>query len=566
MNEENIPKKSIENHIRKGQIAEALGAFGEFLDYCADARKEWIQIQGWYSGVHRDKMLGVVGQESDMEVNKITRSLIEKITDFEREILPDYFERKDFAYHIGRFNDLDTFNVMALNALLAGRSYQIVNRDEKKSTVEKIGEGNSTISYLAYDSNIKEYAIVQVFKNENSAKIPVGWIDSLMNLKHRNIIRTYDHSLKSYPRFVIKEYIHGITLEQAINKTGKRPVSQVAWWLYQLTDALIYLQQKRVVHYNIRPSKIFVDDEWKMVISPFDLILMEDSDGRVSLNRFLSICKYVGPESLQLLAVDSFHEHIGSELHSVKKGERWDDAADMQFSLGAIAFFAITGEELFPGSSVYSVFRARDQFDRDPDLRKLRLSLMDKYADNTEKEGKSRFLSIVERLLDVNPENRYKSLAELLHQIHPLLQNEVYEGNELQDSYRRALVNNSELIRDFYASLLEKSEISRKMFGAGGQDNTIKLRRQQAILQMTIDILIMDDDAEREKEIRSKILNSPHHGGFNEDLYGLFLDTLISTILDSDPLYHEKQDLLHTWKAVKIKFLSLLKSSGSHIK
>jgi hypothetical protein len=145
-----------------------------------------------------------------------------------------------------------------------------------------------------------------------------------------------------------------------------------------------------------------------------------------------------------------------------------------------------------------------------------------------------------------------------LHDIHPLLQNHVYQGNDLQDSYRRALTNNSELIRDFYNALMEKSDISRKMFGVEDQDNMIKIRRQQAILQMTIDILVKDDDDERANEIRSKILNSPLHAGLSRETYGVFLDTLISSILASDPEYPDNPDLLQSWNSVKTQFLSLI--------
>jgi hypothetical protein len=558
-------QKNIEELIKNAQITEALNAFGEFLEYCADARKEWIQLQSWHSGVYNAKTLGTVGKEADIEINKIVRSLVEKITDFEREILPKYFERKDFAYHINDLNNSDAFNIKALNALLAGRSYRIVNPDSKEGRSEKIAEGNSTISYMAYDENIKEYAIVQVFKNESSAEMSSKWIDALINLKHRNIIRTYDHSMNSYPRFIIKEYIHGISFEQAITKTGKRPVSQVAWWLYQLTDVLLYLQHKRVTHYNVRPSKIFIDDEWKIVLSPFDPSLLDESDGKISLNRFLSICKYISPEKLKSLSADSFFQYAKVDISSAKTAEKWKDAANIQFSLGAIMYYAITGVELFPGDSVYAVLKERDDFAINPDYRKEKLSLMEKNADSSGDEGNNKFLKIIEQLLSADPRDRFSSLHELLHHIHPLLQNHVYQGNDLQDSYRRALTNNSELIRDFYNALMEKSDTARIMFTSENQDNTIKIRRQQAILQMTIDILIKDDDNERAKEISSKILNSPLHAGLNVKAYEVFLDTLIFSILASDPEYPNNPDLLQSWNIVKNHFLSQIEHANTPI-
>jgi serine/threonine protein kinase len=504
-------------------------------------------------------MLGVVGQESSIEINKITRSLIEKITDFEREILPQYFERKDFAYHINDLVDLDTFNIKAINAILSSRSFQITGQDNKEGKSGRISEGNSTISYLAYDRNVKEYAIVQVLKSECSTEFSSKWIEALINLKHRNIVRTYDHSLNTFPRFIIKEYIHGTSLDQAIDKAGKRPVSQVAWWLHQLADVLLYLQQKRIVHYNVRPSKIFIDDEWKIVMSPFDLSLLEETDGRISLNRYLSICKYISPESLKTLAVDSFYERIEFGVSASKNGDKWNDSADLQFSLGAIAYFAVTGVELFPGRSVYDVLKERTQFDSDEDYREQKLGLMEKCAGVSDGISNDKFLPVVRKLLSVNPADRYPSLADLLHKIRPLLQNDVYKGNELQDSYRRALANNCELIRDFYAALFEKSEISRKMFGTDAKDNTIKIRRQQAILQMIIDILIIDDDDnDRENEIRSKILASNHHKDLNKEAYEVFLDTLIGVILESDPCSSENPELQRSWNAVKVKFLSMV--------
>lgn len=43
--------------------------------------------------------------------------------------------------------------------------------------------------------------------------------------------------------------------------SGPRPPSQAVDWLFSLADALSYMRQKRRLHSNVRPSKIYIDEE-----------------------------------------------------------------------------------------------------------------------------------------------------------------------------------------------------------------------------------------------------------------------------------------------------------------
>ena len=86
------------------------------------------------------------------------------------------------------------------------------------------------------------------------------------------------------------------SLTEILDKTGPRPPSQAVDWLFALADALSYMRQKRLLHSNVRPSKIYIDEENQVMISPFDIIKAGMDDR--TLRKFREDCQYLSPEFL----------------------------------------------------------------------------------------------------------------------------------------------------------------------------------------------------------------------------------------------------------------------------
>lgn len=533
----------IDQLIGDDRLEDALNVFFQFLKECDNTRDELLLTQSQFTGTARDENRGLVERGSP-DINRIRWAFISLVQKFRRETLARYFDTKGFEQHMMAMTDRDAF----LQRVLAARL-----RDKRYVIKRKLQGGNSSIIYHIFNDALRTHAIAQILKQDELTSDLRKAIQKLPELKHRNVSKVFDIELDAYPFFIIKDYIHGSSLREAVEKTGRRPMSQVADWLFQLADALMYLRQKKVAHFNVRPSKIFIDEEWHLVIAPLDLSAITLKN--ITYERFLDICKYSSPELLQKYNPRFSHEEQMRLNHSTNDpaGDKpWPETADEQYSLGLIAYLSLTGEELFEGTSVYDILKCRERFDTDPAFRDEKLKVLEKKPVLIVNNKEQSIIPIIRRLLSTNPADRYANLHNLIRDLHPLLRADNYEGNPVQDSYRRALANNRELVSDFYQKLFQKSEQARLRFEGLGEQRELSEKRQLSMLQMALDVLF---DLESRKGELHKMLSNNSHSGITKQEYAHFLDALEEVMRACDPQHDEHVEM--AWDKLKKQFLDL---------
>ena len=346
----------------------------------------------------------------------------------------------------------------------------------------------------------------------------------LNRLRHRNIIKLLDYDLESFPFYVITEYVHGENLVNAIHKTGARPIAQLVDWLYQLADALDYMRQKGILHTNVRPSKVFVDEELNVMISPFDFNQPEIDDR--TFGRFQDVCLYGSPE---LLSGDG--KLLPLPAMSISD----------QYSLGLMAYKILTGNDLFGGASTIQILESRNKFKNNERYRKEKLSVF-----------RSKPLrQIIEKLLNEDPLKRFGNLHEVVKTLNIYTHDTVETRSDLKvrNSYRRCMANNQMLITDFYEALFLKIDGIEQAFQ--------NRKRQVAMMQMAVDILI---DLDEKKDLLKNLLTNDKHKGYSLTQFDSFLDTLLDIISKNDP---EWEDVKEDWQTLKDKTIAQIKIINS---
>ncbi|HAD12939.1 MAG TPA: hypothetical protein DCF33_10950, partial [Saprospirales bacterium] len=169
-----------------------------------------------------------------------------------------------------------------------------------------------------------------------------------------------------FPYFIITEYVYGDTIEKIMRITGPRPVPQVVDWLYQLTEALDYLRHKRILHTNVRPSKIFIDDELQIMLAPFDLLKITpkvfsknkqtahssnlDNSYERTFNRYRDVCQYGSPEQLKGDGEIIITEQLPAD--KMRQEELSNICNSDLYSIGLVGYKLLTARDLFDGASV----------------------------------------------------------------------------------------------------------------------------------------------------------------------------------------------------------------------
>ena len=501
----------IEQLVRDNKLEEALAALSDFFKSCNDYKDDLILSQRRLANIQKAFQQATVGYEADLERNRIALGFLSLLDEFRRDTLRKYFDIADKEAFFEGMTSRDAVIHEILDTRLRPKRY---------IRETQLLEGNSSIIYRLLNADTGRHAIAMVLKAPELHHDIFDEVDRLTEIRHRNIIKLLDHELTKFPFFVVTEYIYGENLQNSIDIVGPRPEAQAIDWLYQLTDALDYLRHKRILHTNIRPSKIYIDDEWQVMISPFDL--NKAGTGELTYRRYRDMCQYGAPE---LLARD------GAGL------EQKEMIIADQYSLGLIAYKVLTGKDLFDGIMVHDILESRNKFVRQKQFREEKLSVLPQNDAG----------QIIRQLLEEDPAARFPSLHKVLRALHPLTRHDQPDLSVARRSYRRCLASNKTFIRDFYKDLYKNLPEVEQHFNALGK------KRQSAMLQMAVDILL---DAEEKKELLLKLVNNKVHAQFNVGQFEVFMDTLLASVEQNDPIF--THDVLLEWQAVKAKTLSII--------
>jgi serine/threonine protein kinase len=146
---------------------------------------------------------------------------------------------------------------------------------------------------------------------------------TIASLKHENILRVYDIEERYKTVFIIEEMVDGESLENMLGRLKCISPKLAINFLLQLCSGLQYAHKKGIIHRDINPSNIFVQQNDRLKILDFGLscpIGTEDfaSNGTMA---------YMAPEQIE--------------------GDPMDQRTDI-YAMGITAFEMLAGRRPFP--------------------------------------------------------------------------------------------------------------------------------------------------------------------------------------------------------------------------
>jgi serine/threonine protein kinase/formylglycine-generating enzyme required for sulfatase activity len=207
-----------------------------------------------------------------------------------------------------------------------------IGRYQVKKT---LGEGHYGRVYLALDTELEREVAIKV---PHRARVPgaedtVAYLSearSLANLDHPHIVPVFDVGTnEEWPCFIVSKYIHGSDLATMIRE--RRPLLRESIELVAaLAEALHYAHRKGLVHRDVKPGNILVDDRHQPYLADFGLALREEDFGTGP--NWAGTPAYMSPEQARY------------------EGHRVDGRADI-FSLGVVFYELLSGRHPFRGGS-----------------------------------------------------------------------------------------------------------------------------------------------------------------------------------------------------------------------
>jgi tetratricopeptide (TPR) repeat protein/predicted Ser/Thr protein kinase len=217
--------------------------------------------------------------------------------------------------------------------------------------IEELGRGGMGRVYKALDSEIKDKVALKVLKPEiaSDGETIARFRNELRlarRISHKNVCRMYDLNHEQGTQFITMEYVEGENLKSLMRRMGPFSVGKAASVARQVCEGLAEAHRLGVVHRDLKPQNIMIDNEGNVRIMDFGIARSLKGKGITDTRVMIGTPEYMSPEQVE-----------GAEV---------DGRADI-YALGIILYELLTGKVPFEGDTALSVaLKQKTELPRDP--------------------------------------------------------------------------------------------------------------------------------------------------------------------------------------------------------
>jgi eukaryotic-like serine/threonine-protein kinase len=188
--------------------------------------------------------------------------------------------------------------------------------DGRYRIVRRLGAGGMAEVYCAEDSQLgrqvalkllyrrfaEDAEFVERFRREASAAA---------GLQHPNVVQVFDRGEWDGTYYIAMEFIPGRTLKEVVRDHGALEPALAADLTTQILRAARFAHRRGVVHRDLKPQNVLVDEEGRAKVADFGIARAGASD-MTETGSVMGTAQYLSPEQAQGLPVD-----LRSDLYSI---------------------------------------------------------------------------------------------------------------------------------------------------------------------------------------------------------------------------------------------------------
>jgi len=263
---------------------------------------------------------------------------------------------------------------LTTGSIFAGR-YQII---------EELGKGGMGKVYKVLDKDINEKVALKLLKPEiaTDAKTIERFRNELKlarKVSHKNVCRMYDLGKDKGTHYITMEFVPGEDLKSSISRMGPITVGKTIAVAKQICEGLAEAHGLGVVHRDLKPQNIMVDQEGNARIMDFGIARSVRGKGITGASVMIGTPEYMSPEQVE--------------------GKETDQRSDI-YSLGVILYEMVTGRVPFEGDTPFTIgVKHKSELPQNP--KELNAQLPDDLN------------RVILRCLEKDKDSRYQSAGEV---------------------------------------------------------------------------------------------------------------------------------------------------------
>ncbi|MDH3497060.1 MAG: protein kinase [Gemmatimonadota bacterium] len=248
-----------------------------------------------------------------------------------------------------------------------------------------LGQGGMSVVFLAREVNLNRLVALKVLPRrhaEDSSAVERFRQEASIaaSLDHPNIVAIHRFGTNARGLWYTMKYIRGRSLEELLRDTGPLDLHDCFSVVEQVAGALHYAHRRGVVHRDMKPANVMLDENGWAFVCDFGVAKALGSPRLTQTGGTLGTPLYMSPEQLY--------------------GQTLDGRSD-QYSLAVVTFELLTGVHPFAADAVGEIIR-RHCMEVAPSLAQYRPDLPVRVADG------------LARAMSKKPDDRFPDVVEFL--------------------------------------------------------------------------------------------------------------------------------------------------------
>lgn len=211
--------------------------------------------------------------------------------------------------------------------------------DKRYRILDVVGEGGMAVVLKAEDLLMNRLVALKILNSDfNGDKAMeqrfINESKAVAMASHKNIVSIYDVAIFTDMKYIVMEFLDGITLKEYMD--GKTVLSwkEAAFYTIQILRALEHAHSKGIVHRDIKPQNIMLNKSGEIKVTDFGIAKLPNASALTVGEKAIGTVYYISPEQAS--------------------GKTTDFRADL-YSVGILLYEMVTGKLPFVHENALNV-------------------------------------------------------------------------------------------------------------------------------------------------------------------------------------------------------------------